>query len=195
MKNRKFIFIFLLLIYSSVYAQNNESETTDNPLRVDETTIKLSPQDGEGNPNVTISNGVGLRDYLIVIVVLILVIGLLYVVLRIIKKIGGNRIGLDNDLIHVLSTKALKGTTALHLIEVGKQVFLIGATDSSINVISEITEKETKDMISLNISSDNVPQTSFFKNFTDKLNTNNSLDSLKQASSTIKTNRDKLEKF
>ena len=75
-------------------------------------------------------------------------------VLKFIKKVGGNRVGLDNDLIHVISTKMLKGTTALHLIEVGNQIFLIGATDNSINSIAEITDQESKDMVALNLSSD-----------------------------------------
>ncbi len=183
----------LILLNVLIFSQENTSEN-DGPIRFDET--KLLINDGGNTPtNIDTTNTLGTQDLLPIIFVFIIVIGALYFVLKLIKKVGGNRIGLDNDLIHVISTKALKGTTALHLVEVGNQIFLIGATDSSVNSIAEITEKESKDMIALNLSTDNVPQTSFFKNFTDKLNLNNKVSGGDQATPTINTNKDKLNKY
>lgn len=188
----KFLLLYIFITFS-IFSQDNTAEKS-GVERVDETTLIIN-DGGNNQPIINTDNTIGISDYLIVILVLLLVIGALYFVLRIVKKIGGNRIGLDNDLIHVISTKALRGTTALHLVEVGTQIFLIGATDSSINSIAEITEKESKDMISLNLSTDNVPQTSFFKNFTDKLNLNNKVYSRDKATPVINTNKDKLDRY
>jgi len=187
---RTLIVIFLFSINFTIFSQEGNETKRDE---VDET--KLSLTENANNTPELGNNTVGVRDYLVVVFVLILVIAALYFVLKVIKKVGGNRVGLDNDLIHVISTKALKGTTALHLVEVGNQVFLIGATDNSINPIAEITDKETRDMISLNLSSDNVPQTSFFQFFSDKLKSNNIEESSEQATPKVQTNKDKLDRY
>lgn len=170
--------------------------------RVDETTLLINSgqtKSSVGTQSVTDTiDVIGPTDYLVVVLVLILVIGALYLVLKFIRKVGGSRIGIDNDLIHVISTRALKGTTALHLVEVGNQIFLIGATDSSINTISEITDKESKDMIALNLSVDNLENRSFIQYFTDKLKKNNITNDGNQkeeATPDINTQRDKLDRF
>ena len=95
----------------------------------------------------------------------------------------------------MISTRALKGTTALHLIEVGNQVFLVGATDSSINRIAEITDQESKDMIKLNQSTDEVGSKTFVQFFTDKLKAFNSVSVQSEANNELKTQKDKLDRF
>lgn len=187
----KLLFLFLLLSIFQGFTQE----------RVDESTLLINnPEDTaltQGQAPVDNNELLGTTDYLVVVLVLILVIVALYFVLKFVKKIGGSRLGIDNDLIHILSTKALKGTTALHLIEVGNQVFLVGATDTSINAISEITDQESKDMISLNLSVDNEENKTFMQFFTDKLNKNSTVvkDNELEATPDLKTQKEKLDRF
>lgn len=192
MRTKLFLFFFILINLSLFTQENLSDGATD---RVDETTLSMSTDSGANQSAVNVDNAIGIRDYLLVVFVLLFVIGALYFVLKIVKRVGGHRVGIDNDLIHVISTRALKGTTALHLVEVGRQIFLVGATDHSINSIAEITEKETKDMIALNLSADNVPQTSFFQFFTDKLKGGSVNSSQEEATPTIKTQKEKLDRY
>ena len=56
------------------------------------------------------------------------------------------------DVIHLYATQPLKGDSALHLVEAGKRIFLIGSSGSSVNLISEIDDKESLDEIRLRAS-------------------------------------------
>lgn len=185
----KLIAVIFVIISGALYSQENSDNLDESTYKI--TTEAENPQEGSSS-----GGNIGLRDYLSVLFILVLVIGALYFVLRILKKVGAGRIGLDNDEIKVLSTKVLKGTTALHLVEVGNQVFLIGATDSSVNAISEITDKESKDSIILNSTQDEGTGQSFIKLLTDKLKKTNShsVDS-EEASVSIKSQREKLDRF
>ena len=185
MKAKLFI-ILLIFISISIYSQE----------RVDESTLKIGTEAVAPTPNTPIITTVGIRDYLVMIFVLIMVIILLYFVLKVVKKLGGARLGIDNDLINVLSTKALKGTTALHLVEVGSHIFLIGATDGSINRIGEITDKESKDAIVLQSSTENNSTESFIQILTNKLKKGNiQSESEDQAPSEVQSQKEKLDRF
>jgi len=193
LKNKLFIVLLLgfsLLSISSQEVSEKEISEKDFPITRDQNAVTPTPGTA---PNVPIA------DYLNVILVLVVLIVILYFVLRFLKKVGGNRTGLDNDQIKVLSTKILKGTTALHLVEVAGQVFLIGATDSNITGIGEITDKEALDSIDLEATSDVGFQAPFLKIFTDKLK-NISRNSISEEandieSNNLKTKREKLEKY
>jgi len=91
---------------------------------------------------------VGFSDLLRVIVILAAVIGAIYLLLYFLKKITP----MDEqgeEKIKLLATRHLKKDTSLHIIEVGNQIFLIGSGSSTVNLISEITDKETRDQIHL----------------------------------------------
>ncbi|MBN2618872.1 MAG: flagellar biosynthetic protein FliO [Spirochaetales bacterium] len=185
MKNKFLLILFIISL--NIFSQEKIDETT---LKINQNAVQTQTE------GTNINNPISITDYLMVILVLVFVVGILYFVLRFIKRVGGSRIGLDNDLIHVVSTKMLKGTNGLHLIEVGKQIFLIGATDSSINRIAEITDQETKDMIALNLSVDNVENKSFIQFFTEKLQKNSNLnEKTAEINPDIVTNKEKLERF
>lgn len=191
--------IILLFLTINIYSQNSdvaEIAEDDEIERIDETTLQINAE-GTPRPVVTVEdNPIGITDYLVVVLVLVVVLIALYFVLKLIRKIGGSRIGIDNDLIHVISTRALKGTTALHLVEVGKQIFLIGATDTSVNSIAEITEQETKDMIALNLSVDNTENKTFVQFFAEKLQNLNGSTGQEQAKKPdLKTQKEKLDRF
>ncbi len=199
----KLLLLLTLFTFSTLIIFAQEEQTPPGEYeKVDETTFKinstLDSEDGVAGERNAVP-AVAFTDYLRVVLILVFVIIVLYFVLRFLKKVGGNRIGLDNDQINVLSTKVLKGNTALHLVEVGTQVFLIGATDSSVNGISEITDKESIDIIKLESSKDEGLTQSFVQMFSNKMKKKDSGNSVDQASSNplnnINIDKEKLNKF
>ncbi len=87
-------------------------------------------------------------DFLRVFSVLLALIALVYFILLILKKFTPLK-ELGEGQIQILSSRQLRGDGSLHLIEVGNQVFLVGAGSSSVNLISEITDQESLDKIRL----------------------------------------------
>ena len=96
--------------------------------------------------------GIGFGDFLRMILVLGIVIILIYGFFWVLKRYSGVKAeGLD--AIRILSTRPVKGDTALHLIKTGKRIFLVGSSSSSVNLLSEIDDKESIDQIELEASS------------------------------------------
>ncbi len=92
--------------------------------------------------------GVGFGDFVRVVLVLIFVIGLIYAFVWFLKRFTSQKAE-SEGVINLLSTRPLKGDTALHLVEVGNQVFLIGSCSNSVNLISEIDDPESIDAVKL----------------------------------------------
>jgi len=116
--------------------------------RIDETTLLLDGGTAdEAGPALSVSP-FGIWDLLRMIVVLAAVIGVVYGIFYLLKRGGKGRF-VQNDAIRVLGSQSLPGNRSMYLVEVGSQVFLIGAGGDSVNLISEITDKETVDAVIL----------------------------------------------
>jgi len=87
-------------------------------------------------------------DFLRMVLILAAVVGVIYLIFWLLKR-GMRRQLPQNDLIHLLGTRNLTGNRALHLVELGKQVFLVGAAEGNISLISEIKNQETLNTIAL----------------------------------------------
>jgi flagellar protein FliO/FliZ len=82
------------------------------------------------------------------ILILACVIGVIYLLFWVLRKGTGRRIQ-ENDLIRVLGSRGLSGSRSLHLVEVGSSIYLVGSTDGGVELIAEITEKESLDAVRL----------------------------------------------
>lgn len=123
--------------------------------RVDETTLLLGGGNAdEAGPAVSVSP-FGIWDLLRMILVLAAVIGVVYGIFYLLKRGSKGRF-VQNDAIRVLGSQSLPGNRSMYLVEVGSQVFLIGAGGDSVNLISEITDKETVDEMILRGGEDSV---------------------------------------
>lgn len=142
-----------MIIPLSAQDKTESKETTTQT--VDETTLLINTGEvePEGEAEVRVS-AIGFSDLIRTILVLLLVIGAIYVVLYILKKFSSSSID-GSSLINVVGSKGLMKDSAVHLLEVGNQVFLVGSGNSSVNLISEITDRETIDNIRLNLSKGN----------------------------------------
>jgi flagellar protein FliO/FliZ len=76
------------------------------------------------------------------------IVGAIYLLFFLLKRSQGRRV-VENDLIRVLGSRNLVGNKSLHLIEVGGSVFLVGAGEGGVALISEIHDKETVDRLKL----------------------------------------------
>ncbi len=96
-------------------------------------------------------NSFGVWDFVRMIIVLGIVIAIIYVVFYLLKRASGGRFE-NSPMIRVLGSHGLPANKALHLVEVGRQVFLIGVGDDSITLVSEISDQESLDELRLKAS-------------------------------------------
>jgi flagellar biosynthetic protein FliO len=92
--------------------------------------------------------GVSTWDFVRMILVLACVIGVIYVLFWLMRRGTGRKIQ-ENDLIRVLGSRGLSGSRSLHLVEVGSSIYLVGSSDGGVELIAEITEKESLDAVRL----------------------------------------------
>ncbi len=106
-------------------------------------------QAGQSTPGVQISTpGVSTWDFVRMLIILAAVVGAIYLLFWILRRSTGRKIT-ENDLIRVLGSRSLAGNKSLHLVEVGSSVFLVGASDGGVELISEIKDKESLDSVRL----------------------------------------------
>ncbi len=88
----------------------------------------------------------GVWNFVQMLLILALVVAGIYILFYFLKKAGGPR-QQENEVIGVLSTKVLQANRSLHLVEVGKQMFLVGSSESGVALVAEIHDKESMDEI------------------------------------------------
>jgi flagellar protein FliO/FliZ len=136
----------LLLAQETGAATSPEQSTAVE--RVDESTLLLDGSSTGGNATAPSVSPFGIWDLLRMIVVLGAVIGVIYGIFYLLKRGGKGKV-VQNDAIRLLGSQALPGNRSMYLVEVGSQVFLVGSGGDTINLISEITDKETVDAVIL----------------------------------------------
>jgi flagellar protein FliO/FliZ len=98
--------------------------------------------------------GVTTWDFLRMLIILAAVVGVIYLIFWLLRRGSGKKIQ-ENNLIHVLGSRSLAGSRALHLVEVGTSVYLVGASDGGVELIAEITDKESLDSVRLKAAEEN----------------------------------------
>lgn len=188
----RLVFILLLSVTAAVTAQNPNVETelpeSGEETAVSENTREYTPVPEESliildneDPgvleNTTALNTFSVWDFLRMLLVLGAVLGFIYFIFFLLKKAGKPKL-ISDSTINVISTQNLESGRSLHLIEIGPQIFLIGSGESSVQLISEITNKETLDTIKLDKSArseSNNTFTDIFRGFFKKENSSISL--------------------
>ncbi|MBN2735436.1 MAG: flagellar biosynthetic protein FliO [Spirochaetales bacterium] len=148
--------MLVLITAFPVFSQDN-SETPDNTGNNEKTVptfILTENPDSEAEPGgsgeeVNPSNDVfSIWDFFKMILVLVLVVAVLMVFLHFLKRTARLKTP-DNQMMKIVSSLALQGNNALHLIELASQFYLIGAADQSVSLLKEIDDKETIDRLRL----------------------------------------------
>ncbi|MCF7928019.1 MAG: flagellar biosynthetic protein FliO [Spirochaetales bacterium] len=118
---------------------------------MDERDLKIGVQEENDEITGESVNTFTAWDVIRMILILAAVVALIYGLFYLLKRAGGRRFQ-DSNTIRVLSSQGLPGNRILHLIEVGKQIFLIAASENNITLISEISDQETIDQLRLQTS-------------------------------------------
>jgi flagellar protein FliO/FliZ len=93
-------------------------------------------------------SGVNAWSFVQMIIILALVAAAIYGVSVLIKKYNKNSTS-DSPRLRVLASAGLGPGRAVHVIQAGKQAFLVGAADQSVSLISELSDKEYVDQLVL----------------------------------------------
>jgi flagellar protein FliO/FliZ len=162
----KRLILVLLTIAVPVFclsAQEAETDTSETDT-VDETELLIEDSQTGTNlvPDERSLNTFGLWDFVRMIIILAAVVGVIYLIFFLLKRSANPKMQ-NNELMRVLSTQTIANNRSLHLVEVGRQIFLIGAGDNSVNLVSEITDKESIDEIRLRMSEQTVGEKRRFK--------------------------------
>ena len=178
MKNIKTLFIIsLLLLFNNIVFSQNASGNTDqnssaqttvnsafeNDVNYFSDTQSAAGESGTGSAYKTPSTAGMIIKML---VVLALVIAGLYAILRFIKK-KNNNVQSEDDFMRRVSSLSFAPGKSVEIVTLVDRCFMLGVTDSNINLIAEITDKE---MISaMNLNFDKKQNTKKPMNFNDVL--------------------------
>lgn len=115
---------------------------------VDESTLVLgeSSQEADGG-NASVS-AFGFWDFARMILVLACVVGVIYLIFYLLKRAGNGKYA-SSDLIKVVGSQSLPGNRAIYLVQVGTQIFMVGAGGDSVTLLGEITDREAVDTMIL----------------------------------------------
>ena len=138
-----------LLVGPASWAQ--ESAAGSTPF-IDESTIPLPeaaiPLGEDTTALQAVAPVISTGDFIRMLLILGVVVAAIYGVFYLIRRATVGRVP-ENELISLLGSKGLSTGRMLHVIRVGNSVYLVGAAENSISLISELTDKETLDAVAL----------------------------------------------
>ena len=164
------VFLCLLVMAGPIAAQDSPAEDTAQDSTGFHPESAKNPEEliliDEGSAQETAQAPViSTWDFVKMLLVLGGVVGLIYLLFVLLKRGARNRYP-ENQLIRMLDYQSLAGNRALHLVEVGNSIFLVGSAENGVSLVSEITDKESLDTIHLELSQKPTPQR---RNFSDML--------------------------
>ncbi len=178
MKNIKTLFIIsLLLLFNNIVFSQNASGNTDQNSSAQTTVNSAFENDvnyfsdtssatGESGTGTAYKAPSTAGMIIKMLVVLALVIAGLYAILRFIKK-KNNNVQSEDDFMRRVSSLSFAPGKSVEIVTLVDRCFMLGVTDSNINLIAEITDKE---MISaMNLNFDKKQNTKKPMNFNDVL--------------------------
>jgi len=145
------LLVFMLLLFVCSLSAQDASVKPGTAATPDETAIYLDPAAGTGtvanNANVA-SSADTIWILVRIVLVLIIVCAGIYGVVYLLKK--STRINAGNDpYLKNVATLSLSPNKSVRIITAGSQAFVIGVTDQSISLISELADKELIDAMNL----------------------------------------------
>lgn len=115
--------------------------------RVDESTLVIGQEAPAAAGTFSVS-AFTFWDLVRMVLVLGCVVAAIYAVFYLLKRSGG-AVTAGSDAIKVIGSRSLPGNRTLYLVQVGPQVFLVGAGSESLSLISELSDRETVDALIL----------------------------------------------
>lgn len=164
MRRFHFVFCVVILFVSSsfgAYAQTPAAAPaagTSTTVAIDETTLVLPEAAGTGGGGASPSI---MPYFLRMVFVLGLVLAAIYGLYALLKRSARPVAPVDTYL-RVLASTTIASGRSLHVVSVGNAAWLVGATESSIGLISELKDKEIIDALTLRaVESPETPRKDF----------------------------------
>ena len=132
----------LLFAAGSVCAQEQPAPAAVEATPVDTTPLPAAGGAGAAGTASVVSTG----DFVRMVVVLAAVLGAIYLLFRFLRRGAAGRAG-NSELIAVLGSRALGGNRSLHLVRAAGGFYLVGAGDQAVNLIAEINDPESLDLL------------------------------------------------
>ena len=151
---------------SGTAGNGHAAEAAKQPVNETDLLIPDNARAGGGNGaqgGQGIASAVSTWDFVRMLLILAGVVVAIYLLFWLLRRGSGKKIQ-ENDLIRVLGSRSLSGSRALHLVEVGKSVYLVGSSDGSVGLISEITDKESLDSVRLKVAEETPAARRSFQN-------------------------------
>jgi len=81
------------------------------------------------------------------IVSMVLIVGLIYLSMYLIKKVNSRAAGggIAGDTIKIIGRTFISPKQSLYLVKIGQRYTVLGATESNINLITELSDQEARD--------------------------------------------------
>lgn len=148
--------------------QRENSENTENGVVFDDEESYLIRGENEAVPQGAGESFLSVWDILRMVLILGAVIALIYGLFHFLKKAGGGRFT-ESEVIKLLGSRSLTAASSLHLVEVGTELFLVGAGEDQLNLIAKIEDKESLDTVRLTLSKEKPPQRGSFSDMLGEL--------------------------
>ncbi len=170
----------------------NQIKKTEESLVIPESNSPTKESAKKGENRVQL---VSTWDFVKMFIVLLGVVGFIYLIFFLLKRSTKRRF-IENDLIEIVSSKDLSGGKALHILKVGGMFLLVGVSDSGINLITRIDDKETIDDLNLRISEfESNERVSFQSAFSDIFKLGRKRDTVSESLDFMKQQRERLNKL
>ncbi|MFP4509573.1 MAG: FliO/MopB family protein [Spirochaetaceae bacterium] len=155
MKRTTMLFVvFAVVCAAAGFAQESEpqlppeDDVSETSSAIDETTLTFDDVSDDTDEAAGGITSFGAGDFIRMLLVLGFVVSMIYALFHILRR-ASNRNQPRSDLLQVLGSTQLAAGRSLHLVEVGGQVLLVGSSENSVNLISEVTNSETVDELLL----------------------------------------------
>ncbi len=147
---------WLALLAAVLVATTAAGQAAAAPAQTDETKIAIPDTStgaaaGTGTATgaataATRAPGVNTWDFVRMFVVLAAVVGCIYLLFWLLRRAMRPKAP-ENEQIRLLGSRSLAGNRALHLVEVGRSVYLVGSAEGGVNLVAEVKDQETIDAI------------------------------------------------
>ncbi len=115
---------------------------------VDETTLSLGDTTVPARAATSAAGSNTLAYFLRMIFVLALVLGAIYGIYRLMKRLSKPKTA-EDSAVKVLASTSLGPGKSMHVIGLGSKAYLVGATDSAISLVAEVEDKDFIDALAL----------------------------------------------
>lgn len=149
-----------------LFAQQNAEEIrlVEEQFIINDDATLQTESTGASDSSQDESNGTSIVWQLVKIILsLVLVIAVIYGIVWLLKK-SANPAFTPNPYLKKVATLPLASGKTVYIVATPTQAFLIGATDTNINLIGEITDKELVDLLLLKGSDEQKFKPVFFEN-------------------------------